>query len=75
VGDNTAASSREYYAAATLAVRSLCSESSGGGPVTLVDTDANGIPDSQDNCPTVANPGQEDLNEDGIGAACEPAAP
>jgi PKD repeat protein len=26
----------------------------------------------QDNCPTVANPGQEDSNNDGAGDACEP---
>ncbi len=34
------------------------------------DTDGDGVPDSVDNCPTVANPDQADQNGDGTGDAC-----
>jgi len=36
----------------------------------MVDTDGDGVPDDQDNCPLNYNPGQEDYNEDGLGEAC-----
>lgn len=36
------------------------------------DTDGDGVPDSDDNCPDVANPGQEDLDQDALGNACDP---
>ncbi len=35
------------------------------------DTDGDGIVDASDNCPTVANPGQEDADNDGTGDVCE----
>src|SRR6185369_12965780 len=35
----------------------------------IVDQDNDGIPDDADNCPDVANPGQEDGNGDGVGDA------
>lgn len=38
-------------------------------PVT--DTDGDGVPDSTDNCPAVANPGQADADGDGLGNACD----
>ena len=45
-------------------------------PVTVPDKlppdrDADGIPDEQDNCPDVANPGQEDQDGDFTGDACD----
>lgn len=43
--------------------------STGGG---CVDTDGDGVCDSEDNCPAVANPGQENTYGDARGDACEP---
>ena len=39
-----------------------------------VDSDGDLVPDAVDNCPTVANPGQEDSDGDGIGDACDACA-
>ena len=39
--------------------------------LTCLDTDMDGIADSRDNCPSVSNPDQADVNNNGIGDACE----
>lgn len=40
----------------------------------IVDSDGDGVGDSSDNCPSVPNPGQENLDGDALGNACDPDA-
>ncbi len=42
-----------------------------GCGVADTDTDSDGTPDCNDNCPNTANPGQEDTDGDSIGNACD----
>ena len=39
--------------------------------LTMADSDGDGWPDNNDNCPDVSNPGQEDADGDAQGDACE----
>jgi hypothetical protein len=43
-----------------------------GKPVA--DQDRDGVPDSSDNCPTVPNPDQANVDKDSMGDACDPDA-
>ena len=40
-------------------------------PFAWADSDGDGVPNEPDNCPTVSNPEQLDLDEDGIGDDCD----
>jgi len=41
-------------------------------PVTVADTDGDGVPDDRDNCVSVANADQHDEDGDKVGDACDP---
>jgi Ca2+-binding RTX toxin-like protein len=44
-------------------------------PPTPPDRDADGVPDSTDNCPNVSNANQADGDGDGLGTVCDPVEP
>jgi hypothetical protein len=41
-------------------------------PIALPDADGDGVPDRNDDCPSLANPDQIDTDGDGLGNACDP---
>ena len=44
-------------------------------PAPPPDRDGDGVPDSTDNCPSVANANQADADHDGLGTLCDPVEP
>jgi formylglycine-generating enzyme required for sulfatase activity len=80
-GTTNTGTSQDYGQCNTPADLGACSSVAGGGYHTiaiagppLLDTDGDGRPDSNDNCPTIANPLQADCNSNGVGDVCEIAA-
>jgi len=58
-------------APATLWIDSIGYELPGLAATALDDEDGDGIPDGEDNCPAVSNPGQADADKDGEGDVCD----
>jgi formylglycine-generating enzyme required for sulfatase activity len=59
---------QRMYAAVGSSLLAIVTQATGS---MLQDSDSDGIPDSSDNCPLVANPDQGDCDDDGFGDACE----
>ncbi len=71
---------KSYLATQPEGTTSLTFTFSGGAARVLtvtvkLDTDDDGIGDSADNCPTVANPDQRDWDSNGTGDACDDPVP
>lgn len=50
-----------------------CSNSdSGPNSISIQDVDFDSVPDNQDNCVTVVNTNQSDIDSNGIGDVCDP---
>jgi len=54
-----------------LTYQSCSNDDETGGTVNRLDTDQDGIVNTIDNCPGIANPNQEDADGDGVGDVCE----
>ena len=73
VADNTDCNdaNASVYPGATEILGNGIDENCDGADGTLPDSDGDGIADVDDNCPTIANADQADLDDDGLGDACD----
>ncbi|MBT8223320.1 MAG: thrombospondin type 3 repeat-containing protein, partial [Eudoraea sp.] len=55
----------------SFSINGIAAHSSASVDFLPQDTDNDGIPDDQDNCPSMSNPNQEDLDNDGMGDLCD----
>ncbi len=60
-----------YNKALTQAELQAIADAGSAGKCALLDTDADGVPDSSDNCTLAANPDQRDTDGDGYGNRCD----
>jgi hypothetical protein len=61
----------DFVVAIACAVLGGCNQIAPDDPPDPNDTDGDGVPNDQDNCPGVANPSQTDTDGDGQGNACD----
>jgi cysteine-rich repeat protein len=73
----TANDAADHWCGATTAIGPGLDKGTPGkaNDACLPDSDKDGIPDIDDNCPTVANPSQFDSDKNGVGDACEGGSP
>lgn len=72
--DGHTASVAMLFQGHTIAGKAVAASSGGVATINSCapDTDGDGVPNSVDNCPLVANANQADNDGDGIGDACDP---